>query len=134
MDEERYQVLRECVLYLLNFHQGRKQAISRSELLHQLADHGFAGVEEREVRIIIHDLKQSGELIGSTGGIGGGYYIATGWDELEDYWEHEIDSRALDLLQQKKAQRHQAVIQFGPKPVPHQLELVMDGGGHDNPL
>jgi hypothetical protein len=118
--------LRECILFLLNFHQGRAQMISRSELLHQLAAHGFAGVSDRRVRDIISDLKQGGELIASTGGIDGGYCIATNWNELEEYWEHEVDSRALNLLQQKKAQRHQAVVQFGPKPVPGQMEMELN--------
>jgi hypothetical protein len=34
--------LKECVLFLLNFHRGRDQAISRDEFLHQLP-HGSAG-------------------------------------------------------------------------------------------
>lgn len=120
------QILKDCVLFLLNFHRGRDQAISRDELLHQLASHDFADVEERMLRVMIHELRGEGNLICSSGGLTGGYWMADGWDDVEEYLDHEVRARALDLLEQETIMRHAAGIEFGPKPVPHQLELAMD--------
>lgn len=115
--------LRVVILFLINFHHGRSQAIARDELLYQIHSHGF-DVEEREVRSVIHDLKKSGHLIVSSGGSKGGYWLAAGWGEVEEYLECEVRARALDLLEQEKIFLHAAAIEFGPRPVPGQLALI----------
>jgi hypothetical protein len=124
MNKQRQQALKECVLFLLNFHRGRDQAISRDEFLHQLAMHGFADVKERKLRVMIHELRAEGNLICSSGGLTGGYWCAAGWDDVEEYFDREVRARALDLLEQEKILRHAAGIEFGPKPVPDQLVML----------
>jgi hypothetical protein len=115
--------LRIVVLFLIGFHHGRDQALSRDEFLHQIHSHGF-DVDERELRIAIHDLKKDGHLIVSSGGSKGGYWLATGWNEVDEYLEREVRARALDLLEQERIFLRAAAIEFGPKPVPNQLALM----------
>lgn len=133
-DDKVRENLRECVLYLLNFHQGRRQAVSRANLLWKVQSHGFDDIDDRTLRAMIHDLKKEGELIGSTGGAGGGYYMLAGWAELDEYLEREVRARALDLLDQEKVLRQAAEIHFGPRPSAQlallpmpEREVVADG-------
>ena len=123
LTDQSRELLRDAVLYILNFHHGHAQAISRDEFLHQLLAHGQGAVDERDLRSVIHDLRTEGNLIISSGGIKGGYWMAAGWEEVEEYLDHEVHARAMDLLEQERIIRHSAALEFGPKPSP-QMELL----------
>lgn len=95
------------VLAILEHHQGRENAISRSALLLELATGGNP-THDRVCRAAINALRKSGTPICSTGGIAGGYFLAASQKELEDYIDCELHSRAMDLLEQEKAMRQGA--------------------------
>lgn len=96
--------LDRAVLRVLSFHTGQALAISRGDLVGEVARLGFR-VHERAIRLTINQLRKRGHLICSTGGSGGGYFLAANWDELQDYLDREVHSRAMDLLEQEKALR-----------------------------
>jgi hypothetical protein len=96
--------LDRAMLRVLTFHVGRSTAISRSDLVKALKAHGFA-VHERAARVMINQMRKEGYPICSTGGEEGGYWLASGWNELNEYIDHEIHSRAMDLLEQEGALR-----------------------------
>lgn len=99
--------IERAVLRVLDFHVGREAAISRSGLVMALGQVGFP-VSEREARQVVNELRKAGEPICSTGGEGGGYWRAADWQELNAYIEHELHSRAVDLLEQESALRREA--------------------------
>ena len=105
--------LDRAVLRILSFHVGRRAAISRPELLGALAAVGFQ-VHERAARATVNQLRKAGNLICSTGGEEGGYWISQDWDELSEYLEREIHARAMDLLEQENALKRAAQERWGP--------------------
>lgn len=62
-------------------------------------------VDDRKLRYAINCLRKDGEPICSTGGRDGGYWIAQSPEELQEYINTEIDTRILDLAQQRRALR-----------------------------
>ena len=89
------------ILGILMYHVGKENAISRDELL--VKSKLSWDISDRGLRDQINSLKKSEFLICSTGGVGGGYYLAQNWDELEDYIGHELLSRIKDLSEQRKS-------------------------------
>lgn len=104
--------LERTVLHILNFHKGRDQAIGRGELVRTCGQMGFR-VHERVVRQAINDMRKAGTPICSTGGEDGGYWLAANWEELIEYVEREIHSRAMDLLEQEKSLKQAAEQRWG---------------------
>ena len=104
--------LDRAVLRVLGFHPGREAAISRADLLRELANHGFR-VPDRAARATINQLRKLGNPICSAGGEGGGYYMARDWKELDEFIEREMHSRAMDLLEQEKALRKEGERRWG---------------------
>ena len=107
-----------AVLSVLRYSIGRENAMPRKRLVQHLRNNPiYKNIDERHVRQTIHELRQSGRaLICSTGGINGGYWIAAGWDEVEEFIQKEVEPRALGLLETKKAMLQAAGKHFGPKP------------------
>ena len=101
-----------ALLRVLSFHTGREQAIGRRELVEALRGHGFK-LHERAVRALINELRKEGQPICSTGGEDGGYWLAAGWGELNEYLEREVRARAMDLLEQERALRQAGERQWG---------------------
>lgn len=93
--------LDRAVLRVLAFHIGRENAISRGKLRTDVANHGFA-VHERALRACIGLLRKAGQPICSTGGEDGGYWLGTSIGEVQDYVDHEINSRIKDLAETKE--------------------------------
>lgn len=104
--------LDRAVLRILGFHLGREAAISRADLLMELGNHGFR-VPDRAARAAINQLRKLGNPICSAGGEGGGYYLARGWNELVEFIDREMHSRAMDLLEQEKALRKEGERRWG---------------------
>lgn len=101
-----------ALLRILTFHVGSDQAIVKEKLIADLKKHGFV-VEERVIRALINDLRKRGHLICSKGGAGGGYWLAGSREEMEEFLEREVHSRAMDLLEQEKALRSAMVERWG---------------------
>jgi DNA-binding transcriptional regulator PaaX len=114
--------LDRAILSVLSFHQGRKEAISRGKLVGDLARMGF-DVNERAMRACINELRKAGQLICSSGGDGGGYYLPVNHEELNEFIEHELRPRAMDLLEQEKALRSEAEKRWGRYSPEKQISL-----------
>jgi hypothetical protein len=100
---------------VLSFHVGEAKAIGRQELMDALAGMGFRMADDRPVRALINELRKRGELICSKGGTGGGYWLAANREEMEEYLEHEVHPRAMDLLETEKALKAAMELRFGAK-------------------
>jgi len=114
--------LDRAILRVLSFHQGRDQAIGRGKLVGELARLGFY-VHERVMRACINELRKQGQLICSTGGDGGGYYLPANWSELDEYIRRELHPRAMDLLEQEQALKAAAEKQWGRYSPEKQISL-----------
>jgi hypothetical protein len=104
--------LDRAVLRVIGFHTGIDSAISRADLVSEVARMGFK-VHERVLRLTINQLRKRGHLICSTGGSGGGYFVPANWEELQEYLSREVHARAMDLLEQEKALRESAEKRWG---------------------
>jgi hypothetical protein len=104
--------LDRAVLRALQHQVGRDLAISRVELVTKVRRLGF-DVHERGVRAMINELRKDGHLICSTGGKGGGYWLAKDWRELREFLDSEVHPRAMDLLQTEKAMKQAAQMRWG---------------------
>jgi len=104
--------LDRAILRLLMFHVGRDNAIGRETMLVQLANVGFR-VQDRIARAAINELRKTGQPICSAGGEGGGYWMAQNWEELTEYIERELHSRAMDMLEQEQALKKAAEQRWG---------------------
>jgi hypothetical protein len=103
----------DAVLRTLTLHRGKKQAISRVDLVAAVSRELGAPIHERVVRETINSLRKLGWTICSAGGGDGGYWLAADWDELNEYIENELHSRAMDLLEQEKALKARAEQMWG---------------------
>jgi len=90
------------ILSRLRYQIGKDNAVPRETLLAMVKVSGFP-ITDRVLRDQINALKKDEYPICSTGGVGGGYYFAEDWAELEEYIEHELISRIADLSEQRKA-------------------------------
>jgi len=104
--------LDRTLLHILEFHKGREQAIGRGALVGQCHQMGFR-VHERVMRQVINELRKKGTPICSTGGEDGGYWLASGWEELTEFLEREVHPRAMDLLETEKALKQAAEQRWG---------------------
>ena len=90
---------------------------SGAELLREinasLVYRGDPTITNREMRAVIAEMRLRGALICSTGGRGGGYWLADNLDDVLDFTNRELRSRALNLLVTARAMRREARRQFG---------------------
>lgn len=109
--------LRVVVQEVLKLHVGRSNTVSRQELCHFVSLYPGVGGKnlDRRVRAAINEMRKDGEPICSTGGINGGYFIASSHEELDEYLEAELRSRAIDLLEQYHAMQDGARRYFADK-------------------
>ena len=110
--------LDRAIRKILKFHIGRKNAISRFQLISDLALMGFDYIDkdDRPIRGCINQIRKSGtpgSWICSTGGLGGGYWMAETRAELEEFIDHEEESRLGDFAKQMKAMRMAAEKHWG---------------------
>lgn len=105
--------LERCLLRALTFHVGRENAIGRSDLLQTVRRGGFSRLSDRQLRAQINQLRKAGTMICSAAGEEGGYYLSSNWDELNEYLQREVHSRAMDLLEQEQSLRQAAEKRWG---------------------
>ena len=102
-----------ALLRILSYHVGEEKAIKKPELMSQLANSGFRLDDDRPVRALINHLRKGGHMICSKGGVSGGYWIAGKREEMEEFLERELHSRAMDLLEQERALRESMKEKWG---------------------
>ncbi len=112
--------LDRAILAVLQFHNGKHQAIGRGDLVDELKPHGFK-VHERVVREMIKNLRRQGHLICSAAGEEGGYYMATNLLEYRDFKCHEFLPKIADMSETVSAMDKAAAAAFGNSV---QLELL----------
>jgi hypothetical protein len=110
--------LERAIRRVLDFHVGRENAISRSQLISDLARMGFNYLDkdDRPMRACINQIRKSGtpgSWICSTGGLGGGYWLAKNQEEMEEFINHEEESRLGDFAKQMRAMRSAAEKRWG---------------------
>ena len=92
----------------LDFHVGNDNAISRKKLLKKIP-----GLNDRQMRIAVYQLRNDGCLICSRGGPGGGYWMAEKLDDVQSFINTELRSRAYDMLKTAQRMEHAAILKFG---------------------
>jgi len=93
---------------------GRSKAIGRLVLVRELRNWPYSlSVTDRQVRLAINNLRKEGVPICSTGGFGGGYWLAESRAELEAYLDNEVRARLADLREQELALKRAASKYFG---------------------
>jgi len=92
--------LERAVLRALVFRVGQENAISRYKLLALVKAHAR---NERDLRLVINQLRKDGFPICSTGGKRGGYWLAGSAAELDEYMDRELKSRIKDQQEQLNA-------------------------------
>ncbi len=103
--------LDRALLRIISMHQGLDQAIGKPALLADLGRMGF-GVNERQVRRTIQELRKAGHLICSSSGEGG-YYLAASLDEYATFAEAEYRSKIVDMSKTLAAMDQAAQKEFG---------------------
>lgn len=101
------------VLIIIKFHEGRENAIVKGDFLSDLARMGFPHTDERDFRLSINLLRKAGVPICSTGGQGGGYWLAKDQEEVEEWIKREPLARMKDLSDQVNAIRAAAEKRWG---------------------
>jgi hypothetical protein len=103
--------LDRSVLRVLSWHVGIDQAISKLQLMADLAAMGFV-VEDRQLRRQIQMLRKDGHLICASSGTGG-YYLANNLAEYADFAESEYRSKIVDMATTLAAMDRSAQAKFG---------------------
>jgi len=104
--------LNRVILQVLEFHQGRMKAITKDELIKQLAVYGFK-VDERQFRECVRQMRQEGILICSTASNPAGYYLPTSALEVDEFLEKELIEKRNDLSKTIEAMQSSKRLQFG---------------------
>jgi len=103
------------ILRILAGHLGENNRISRGDLvklaLYKFSDNDITETDDRLVRETISRLRHDGHLICSSSGTGG-YYMASSYDDVENM-RAEMESRAMDLLEQSRTLKKRATEWFG---------------------
>lgn len=102
-------MLEKKLLEILELHTGIDQAITRKKLVGLLVSVGALSREaqyitnERRTRDAVNALRKKRYPICSTGGHGGGYWLAASAQEGVDYLDNEVRPRLKDLREQELA-------------------------------
>lgn len=83
---------------ILDFHRGKDNAITKSQLEHTVRMNGYRDTKDlpRKIRIAVHELRNSGMLI-CTSSSSKGYWIARDYTEAQEFIG-EMKGRASDIF------------------------------------
>lgn len=108
--------MKRDVLKVISQCKGRGNRISKSEiaaLLHYDYKDATNNTVNRQMRLVINELRKEGYLILSDSG-GAGYWMASEYQEVHDVVS-ELESRAKDMLEQSRILRNAAERMFSPQ-------------------
>jgi hypothetical protein len=97
---------------IISYRLGKKNAITKDELLQQVQAHGYRNTKNlrRKIRVAVHELRNSGLLICSTSS-GAGYWIAANYSEAAECFG-EMLGRGTDILKTARKMEDAANKQF----------------------
>ncbi len=98
------------LLCILANHQGRENAISAECLLAIMRNHGWDLPALNALRGLIHDARQQGHVIASSGA---GYFLPLTLDEALESIRLRLMDPAADQLRTARIMRRAAIRQFG---------------------
>lgn len=104
--------LERSVLRVLMYHVGAGQAVSRKKLVADVQMYE-PEASDRGVRAMVNQLRKDGFPICSTGGVGGGYFLAACQEELDGYLEREVMARIADFQEQASALKRTRKLLWG---------------------
>lgn len=104
--------LDRAVLRVLSQRVGREQTISRGQLVTTVGRLGF-GAHERQIRVVIKELRRQGHLICSAAGDKGGYWMAADRKEFEAFGHQEFEAKISDMSETWRAMQKAADQKFG---------------------
>lgn len=104
----RWQVLSYFVAYAPTRARAKTLEHCRLWLVHR---HGYPFKDQRSIREAIKDLRRTGSLICSMGGVG--HWMAESREQVYEYTNKELRGKALDLMVTARKQRLAAVDHFG---------------------
>lgn len=104
--------LNEAIISVLSKHIGADAALSRSDLVTEVARLLGEKVHERKVREGIRALRRMGAPICGAAGEGGGYYLAANAEELEDFFRREFIAKIKDMRETMEAMKAAARLVF----------------------
>lgn len=106
--------LEAAIVAALEAHPHRREyAMSRDNLVFMCEEIMGDSIPERIVREAIHSLRNKGVLICSAPGRAGGYWLSANWDDVIEFCDRELHSRAVDLLETESRMKSAARRQFG---------------------
>jgi hypothetical protein len=91
----------------------REAALSRSSLVLAASAKMGEDIPDRVIRLAIHSLRRKGVLICSAPGADGGYWLASDWQDVSEFFERELHPKAMDLLETESAMKEAARRKFG---------------------
>lgn len=105
--------IEKIVLHILQTRVGREQTLSRTWLVRELNRRTGNNYHERMVRECIKQLRRQGNLICSTPGEDGGYYMAASKSEFDLFDQTEFGAKIADMNETRQAMLKAAREQFG---------------------
>jgi predicted transcriptional regulator len=99
-------------LRIISYHIGKPRAIGSNALVAALSSLGIH-TNERQVRIVIRDLRRAGHLICSVPGDNGGYYLASNRVEYDEFRQAEYQAKISDMQETMTAMDKAARQAFG---------------------
>lgn len=106
--------LDRAVLRIVIQHNGVGNAISKADFIATLELVGFHVRDERQLREVVHGLRQDGHLICSSSGHRG-YYMALNREEYDEFSEREYRKKIIDMAKTLKAMDGAAVKKYGER-------------------
>lgn len=110
---ENHPGIDRTVVKIISFYQGKAQALGGDDLTRQVQNMGYRGVDNRDVREVIHGLRRQGYLICALPGSSGGYYMATDQEEFDEFARREFEGKISDMSTTLSAMRHAARERWG---------------------
>ena len=104
--------IENIVLRILQTRVGREQALGRTWLVRELNRRTGNNYSERLVRECIKQLRRQGNLICSTPGEDGGYYMAASKSEFDLFDQTEFGAKIADMNETRQAMLKAAREQF----------------------